>query len=192
MGCGASKADIAKYEALQQEKMELELRIQKMESDFQDTIAENARMKTKHGEQCNLLRFKIEVLVHMLAMEEKKLEASVKRLDALKWAMLTQGVGEKTLAAMQSKSGASTPKHGDVLLASEFDLNGCFDRMRKEFKTSRDAILAGFADEEGRICNSMSRDEFMRKLFSVTEEVTRSDVQVRCEMQENIADCAAE
>ena len=106
--------------------------------------------------------------------------------------MLTQGVGEKTLAAMQSKSGASTPKHGDVLLASEFDLNGCFDRMRKEFKTSRDAILAGFADEEGRICNSMSRDEFMRKLFSVTEEVTRSDVQVRCEMQENIADCAAE
>lgn len=179
MGCGTSKADLAKYEALLQEKMELELRIEKMERDFQDHATETSRMKTKHGEQCNLLRFKIEVLVHMLAMEEKKLEASVKRLDALKWAMLTQGVGERTMAEIQAKNGTAVRKPGDILLTSEFDLNGSFDRMKKEFASSREGILMGFADEEGRICNSMVRDEFMRQLFSVTEQLTKTDVQVR-------------
>lgn len=178
MGCGASKEDISKYEALLQQKMELELKMEQMEQDFQTAQNESMRTKTKHGEQCNLLRFKIEVLVHMLAMEEKKLEASVKRLDALKWAMLTQGVGEKAMSVIQSNNGSATRKPGDILLASEFDLNGCFERMRKEFAASRDAVLAGFADEEGRICNSMSRDEFMRKLFSLTEQLSKSDVQV--------------
>jgi hypothetical protein len=87
-------------------------------------------------------------------------------------------VTEKSMTDMQTKNGTGSKKPGDVLLTSEFDLNGAFTRMEAEFSCNRDTILAGFADEEGRICNCLHREEFMRKLFSVTDELTRGDVQV--------------
>ena len=180
MGCGTSKADIARYQALEQEKSELELQLTGLEQQMQALSGENGKMKTQHKEQCNLLRFKIEVLVHMLAMEEKKLEASVKRLDALKWATLTQGITEQTMADSLNRTNARPQRSGDkdVLLTSEFDINGAFTRMEKEFKESRERILSGFADEEGRICTALGREEFLRKLYSMTEDLSRTDVQV--------------
>jgi hypothetical protein len=181
MGCGASQADIAKYAALEQQKNELELKIQRMEQDFAKIQDEMAKQQQKNGEQCNLLRFKIEVLVHMLAMEEKKLEAAVKRLDALKWAMLTQGLSEKSmnniLASSQGKSGSSGADK-DILLTSAFDLSGAIDRMQKEFAKGKESIVSAFADSDGRISDALSREEFCRILFATTESLSKSDVQV--------------
>lgn len=90
MGCGASKEEIAAFEAMRDRCAQLELDCADLE---QNVITLEKQIVTNEGkskEQLNLYRFKIEVLSNMLSVEEKKLGATVKRLETLKFAMLTQ------------------------------------------------------------------------------------------------------
>jgi hypothetical protein len=185
MGCGVSKEHLARYAALELEKNDLELRLARMNEDFRKLKDEMAAAEVKHGEQSNLLRFKIEVLVHMLAVEEKKLDAAVKRLDALKWAMLTQGISEQNMSAILNSvraesKGLNLDKSQDTngAILSSIDLAGAIARLRKEFEVSKESIIVCFADNEGRISDEMKRDEFVRVLYSATEKLSRADVQV--------------
>lgn len=90
MGCGASKEDIAAFEAMREKCDQLELDRAELEQNVVtlEKLILNNEVKSK--EQLNLYRFKIEVMANMLSVEEKKLSSAVKRLDTLKLAMLTQ------------------------------------------------------------------------------------------------------
>ena len=63
--------------------------------------------KSKGSEQQNLLRYKVEVLVNMLAMEEKKSDALTKRLETIKYLMLQHGTGSSTDSLKGLISGKS-------------------------------------------------------------------------------------
>ena len=94
MGCGASKEQLAAYDALRVRCEELELEREELENSL-------VSCERKSHEQLNLYRFKIEVMANMLSVEEKKQEATLKRLETLKLAMLTQ-VTYRTFCSMKS------------------------------------------------------------------------------------------
>ena len=105
-------------------------------------------------EQSNLLKFKIEVLINMLALEEKK--------------------SQRMMAMLSQRSGEGNPN--DNTDDSQLDMIGAMDRMRFEFRDNRSNIIKSFADEDGNVVACMSRDEFQRQLYASTESVSKADV----------------
>lgn len=181
MGCGASKEALEKYETLKKERDELAFDRDNAVENFNKLQKEFELKEQKNTEQMNLLRFKIEVLVQMLAMEEKKLESSVKRLEALKWVMLTQGFSEHTMSNLlrASKKEGNEDDEKSLLVTSAFDLSGAINRLLAEMKTSKNQIIEAFADNTGKIIPALSREQFIRLLFAATTTITKSDVQVQ-------------
>ena len=90
MGCGNSKELQTKYAELVAERDLLSLEHSNLQKLVQDYEAECAEQSKKSNEELNLYRFKIEILAQMLAVEEKKMQAASKRLEALKLAMLNE------------------------------------------------------------------------------------------------------
>jgi hypothetical protein len=164
MGCGSSKDDARVARLL----LELE------------------ESKTKANEQQNLLRFKVEVLVNMLAMEEKKGETIEKRAETLKALLHKQGVAEETLTFLLEKSnqGTGTSVDESVDRSKSFrnvglvDLAGALSRAQEEFSLYRADILPAFAEEDGKVVASLSNEEFMKQLYTVTEKLSKADIQV--------------
>jgi len=167
MGCGSS-VDADAMERLRRELEESKLRA---------------------SEQQNLLRFKIEVLVNMLAMEEKKSESVEKRVETLKWLLHSQGIAEQTLTTIllnAEKADDETKANmmGSVERSISFrnvglvDLAGALSRAQEEFELYRSDILPAFAGEDGKVVASLSNDEFMKQLYTVTEKLSKADIQV--------------
>jgi hypothetical protein len=217
-------------------------------------------------EQQNLLRFKVEVMVNMLAMEEKKNELMVRRLETLKHLLVREGVTEQVfMAALQNATtggegggggaasataglcttaedhnesatpqsttsrrtallaavsdsavlrmgramagavGASntsatgisahTGSGSSVALLSPVDVSGAMQRTAREFDRFRADIFCAFAAADmdsggfessrsaaagaGRLVVSLSHEEFVKQLYVVTEELSKTDIQVR-------------
>ncbi len=118
--------------------------------------------KTKAHEQQNLLRFKVEVLVNMLAVEEKRSEETTKRIDTMQWLLAKQGINETSLnqillnldAGSQEKFHATvaSAKLDDRILMP--DVGTVVDKMRDEFTNNRDDILHAFCRADGKIVSS--------------------------------------
>lgn len=137
----------------------------------------------RSSEQRNLLRFKVEVLINMLAIEEKKMGALTKRIEVLKWSMLSKGVSEdglndilKSIPGTMVLANGANDKPIISNLPSTFDLGGAIERLQGEFMTNKKDIVQSFADDEGKIVTSLSKDEFMRQLFAATEAISKSDI----------------
>lgn len=181
MGCGASKEDIEKYNSLLAERDHLALEKADLVRKI-DLLEFNIRqIEIKTNEQLNLYRFKIEVLVQMLAIEEKKQHAVVKRLETLKLALLNQGISNKTMTNILSHSvDQGSPKNDEksILLTSAFDLTGALSRMSQEMASSAEDIIYSFADSEGKIVSALQREDFMRYLYNATETLSKADVQI--------------
>ena len=167
MGCGSSTDDV---------------RVARLLSELEDS-------KTKANEQQNLLRFKIEVLVNMLAMEEKKSESVEKRVETLKWLLHSQGVAEQTLTSILLNAEKTDEESREGLLGSVersisfrnvglVDLAGALSRALEEFELYKTDIIPAFAGEDGKVVTSLSNDEFMRQLYTVTEKLSKADIQV--------------
>lgn len=177
MGCGATKAELAAHAKLMQEYDELRNEFDLLRAQHDESEASWRVKEQKSHEQVNLMRFKIEVLVQMLAVEEKKFEQSSKRLEALKWAMLTQGFSEKLMSRLLNSSVDFSEKK-NLLLSTEMDLSGAVAKMTEEMKLSKESIVSAFADTDGKIIPTMARPEFSKYLFEATEALSKSDVEV--------------
>jgi hypothetical protein len=167
MGCGSSSEDV----------------VRRLERELEDS-------KTKASEQQNLLRFKIEVLVNMLAMEEKKSESVEKRVETLKWLLHSQGVAEQTLTSIllnadkvdqETRAGmvGSVERSISFRNVGLVDLAGALSRAQEEFELYKADIFPAFADEEGKVVATLTNDEFMKQLYTVTEKLSKADIQVR-------------
>ncbi len=161
MGCGSSH--------LQDQLMAYQRRMQELES--------------KNHEQQNLLRFKVEVLINMLAVEEKRSELNTKRIDTLKWLLYSQGVTEETLASIVSRFEAddslqSEDKRGLLQSAKLVDLSGALSRMSAEFELYKEDIVRALANEEGKIIPILPANDFMKQIYTVTENISKSDLYV--------------
>jgi hypothetical protein len=171
MGCAGSSADA-------------DARIARLIHELNDT-------KSRASEQQNLLRFKIEVLVNMLAVEEKKSEGVSKRVETLKWLLHEQGVAEQTLTSilLNAEKDVSEEARNEMLGSAErsisfrnvglVDLSGALSRAQEEFELFKADIVPAFADEEGKVVATLTNNEFMKQLYTVTERLTKADIQVR-------------
>lgn len=112
--------------------------------------------------------------------QEKKVEAVNKRLEALKWVLLSHGVSSDALATLM-KSELSNSTNSTPFL--DIDLTGPIARVRQDFEVHKIDIIQSFADIDGKIMSSMQRDAFTRQLYGCTESITKMDSQVlTCEV----------
>lgn len=146
-------------------------------------VADHDKEIAKSSEQKNLLRFKVEVLINMLAIEEKKMGSLTKRVEVLKWTMLSKGVTEdglndifKSLPDATSTNDVQQPS-SPPKMTSAVDLGGAIQRLAAEFVTNKKDIVQSFADDEGKVVTTLNRDEFMRQLYAATEHVSKADIQ---------------
>lgn len=181
MGCAASDDSWHhKYDEINKECALSKLKYEETLAELRANFELMKEAKEKAQEQGNLLRFKVEVMVNMLAIDEKKIETAEKRLEALKWVLLSQGISQHSVTKLLE--GSVDQIKGQRLSlerkVAEFDMTGALSKMARDFDLFRSDIFQSFADEDGKIVASLSRDEFMRQLYSVTEHVSKSDVQV--------------
>lgn len=144
--------------------------------------------QNKNKEQQNLLRFKIEVLINMLAVEEKKSEHSLERLDILKWELFQKGVDEEKLTKILQKSLNSENEDNRNKSDSDMQvvnakinrhgLSVAIERTQKEFDLYRSELIPSFADEDGKFEPSMDQRDFMKRLYQTTETLTKADIEV--------------
>ncbi len=168
MGCTASQ-DNSQY------LLQIEQLRQQMEQD-----------KLKAHEQQNLLRFKVEVLVNMLAVEEKRNEEHAQRIDTMQWLLSKQGINEEYMSQLLLKLDSSTrdkfhssiaeAKFGDKMMLP--DVGTVVDKMRDEFNNNRDDILHAFCRSDGKILSIVPADKFTKHICEVTETLTPLDAKV--------------
>ncbi len=163
--------------------------------DLQRALEEEQRRAL---EQQNLLRFKVEVMVNMLAMEEKKNEITSKRVETLKYLLIQQGISEQAFTVAISSSvlheASGDQRSSQDLLATinsrkskvddwssigMIDIAGTIDRVAEEFVANKRDIFCAFADDaDGKVVPSIPNDEFIKKLYTVTEKLSKRDIQV--------------
>ena len=83
-----------------------------------------------------------------------------------------------SLILQANSSGPAKSDEKAALLTSAFDITGAIERLSSEMKDYPEDIIHAFADSEGKILSSLSRDDFMRYLYNATETLSKSDVQV--------------
>ena len=180
MGCGSSSVD--------------ESRLVALTAELQDS-------KLKANEQQNLLRFKVEVLVNMLAMEEKKSKIDSERVEKLKYLLAQghQGLTEESITSLLVKAEMTDQDlrnslSGSIERSASFrnvglvDLAGALSRAQEDFNDFRTDIIPAFAEEDGKVVVSLSNDEFMKQLYSVTDKLTKADIQVRLTLSSSHSD----
>ena len=179
MGCSSSaQADrLSKFvlAPLEEERNRLEQEKKQFEQEL--LIREQ-----KHYEKINLLRFKVEILVQMLGAETKKEEALTKRIEALKWALLTQGWSENNMSdkmlSLNSTSLSSESRERNLMIA-HFDISGALTRMSDILQNSKESALRAFADSDGKIFPVLSRDDFAECLRNISNRtLSETDIQV--------------
>lgn len=178
MGCGSSTDDAL---------------LARLRAELEDS-------KNKSNEQQNLLRFKIEVLVNMLAMEEKKSETIEKRVETLKGLLQAEGITEQMLTSVlmgaekteqdtRASVSGSLEKSTPLRNVGWIDLEGPLSRAQEEFDLYRSDIIPAFAGEDGKVVAVLKNDEFMKQLYQVTEKLTKADIQVILQHEWNVASC---
>jgi len=145
------------------------------------------QQELKATEQQNLLRFKIEVLVNMLAVEEKRSELTSKRLETLKWLIHSQGVTEETITKILNnleKEGKLSLDQSVVSVTNQFqsmqliDLSGAIQRMQDEFKLYSNDLLHAYALNNGKIMTTLPLKEFIEQTYNITEKITKLDLKL--------------
>lgn len=144
------------------------------------------QVENKSHEQQNLLRFKIEVLVNMLSVEEKRNDATSKRLETLKWLLHAQGITEDSINILVTKLDEEGRENAHSIIEKSqllkspnlVDITEAIQRMREEFELFRDDILHSFAESNGKIIPHLPANDFMKQIYTVTENISKGDLQV--------------
>jgi hypothetical protein len=181
MGCCQSKNDDA----------EQLLRIKELKEEI-------ASSKARTKEQHDIIRFKIEVLVKMLATEEKKTATIQKRLETLRF-LMTHQLDHDTLSNLMTQRtdvqlGGANPNQS---LTASFELATCmrtstqlatlqdespvitaFVNLKKDYAAHKKAIFHCFADEEGSMESRLPLESFCKDLYTVLEFTKKPELQV--------------
>lgn len=139
------------------------------------------QQETKSHEQQNLLRFKVEVLVNMLAVEEKRNDVTSKRLDTMKWLLHSQGVNENTITKILNeleKDGKLNLENSITLSTQLMDLSGAIQKMREEFELHRADIIHCYALSNGKLMPALPLKDFIEQTFQVTEKISKIDLKL--------------
>jgi hypothetical protein len=158
MGCTGSKPEEGDY-LRQIEELNLQLKL----------------LQDRSHEEENLLRFKIEVLVNMLTVEEQRSEIATKRLETLKWVVSTSGDLDSVRHLIHSTSESEIFNSVQPLNA---ELGEAIEIMRKDFIQFREDIFLALATEDGYLVSSLPKLEFMKQIYGATENVQKNELKL--------------
>jgi hypothetical protein len=152
-------------------------------NDLQNQLEQQ---RVKAHEQQNLLRFKVEVLVNMLAVEEKRSDENTKRIETMQWMLAKEGITEDSLNELllglddkekaKFHSTISDSKISEKILMP--DVGTVVEKMRDEFSTNKDDILHAFSRNDGKVVSSLSSDSFVRQICETTQHLSPTDARV--------------
>jgi len=123
----------------------------------QQTVATIANSNgPESSSEANLLKYKIEVLVNLLAVKDQELLSSQKKVEALKWTIASRSVagGAPSLPV----SPASTLDLDEVRIELSVTLN----KLAKEFPGCKQALLEELAEENNTVPAALPRDVFVK------------------------------
>jgi hypothetical protein len=126
-------------------------------------------------DQINILKYKIELLLTMLAMEEKSKDVISKRIETMKWMLVSQGKSEQQIEELFSNY--RDKNHTFVDLDCDIEISSAIEKMQLFFKESRGLIIESLADEHGNIILHLPRETFITELESISN-LSRKDLQV--------------
>ena len=150
-------------------------------------LKQQEEINKKTAEQLNLLRFKTEVLVNMLAIEEGKNSVNAKRIEVLKTALvhekgITSQSNEHDLKNLMGTNTVDSPSSsgpndtGSLLLSFDISgaintFNGILDNMQAKNVNSNNNsfIFEWFADPEGKLITVLDRVKFTQILSEKTK-----------------------
>jgi hypothetical protein len=58
------------------------------------------------------------------------------------------------------------------------DLSGAIERISAEFRNSKKEIISSFADEDGKILSILNKEDFIRLLYTSTENISKNDINI--------------
>jgi len=132
------------------------------------------------NEQINILKYKIELLLTILAMEDKSKDVINGRMEAMKCMLVSEGQSAQYLEELFSQyNTAHSPSTID--LNYDIDIANAIEMTRNAFEKNhvRDEIVQAFVDEEGTLRLSVSREEFVERLEATTTiHLPTKDLQV--------------
>lgn len=161
MGCGSSNPGALLEYQRQIDELRLQLKNQ----------------ETKSHEEENLLRFKVEVLVNMLTVEEQRNEIATKRLETLKWLVSTSNDLDSVRQLLHS---AEERQAFDSIVqqSANAEIGEAVEMMRRDFAAFKEDIFTALAAEDGHIVSSLPRLDFMKQVYSATEHIQKSELQL--------------
>lgn len=174
MGCTASNSRLDptekfNFEASYRNKF---MRLSKEHNQLVKYIEENLdRGNEVDNEQVNVLRYKIELLLTMLAMEDKSKEVIVSRMETLKWMLMSEGQSAQQLEELFSQYAAHSPSTID--LNYDIDIASAIEKTRVVFGVKRDEIVSAFLAEDGTLRLTLTRQEFVSALGPATQLPTK-------------------
>ena len=151
-------------------------------------LKQQEEMNKKTAEQLNLLRFKTEVLVNMLAIEEGKNSVNAKRIEVLKTALVHEkGITSQsneydlknlmgTNNTVDSPSSSGPNDTGSLLLS--FDISGAINtfneildniQVKNVNSNNNSFMFEWFADPEGKLITALDRVKFTQILSEKTK-----------------------
>lgn len=182
MGCTLSNGKI-KYDPTEKFNFETSYRnkfmkLSKEHSDLIKYIDESHfnRGSEVDNEQINVLQYKIELLLTMLAMEDKSKEIVLNRMEAMKFMLISEGQSAQQLEELFNQYSAHSPTMID--LNYDIDISNAIEKTQIAFETNRDEIIHTFVDDFGSLRVSMSREEFIKALEAVNIKLSTKDLQI--------------
>ena len=119
--------------------------------------AAEAETAAQGSSEANLLKYKIEVLVNLLAVKDQELISTQKKVEALKWTLSSRSAAGG--APLLPVSPASTHDLDEVRIELSVTLN----KMAKEFQGNSIALLEELAeDKTNAVPAALPRDVFVR------------------------------
>ena len=150
----------------------------KLQAEHKELVAyfENKLEPQDNNEQLNLLRYKIELLLTMLAMEEKSKEVVSNRLETMKWMLVSQGTSESQMEELMSQYGKDRVPM-TFNLEEDIDMASVIEKMKNYFKSFKSEIVTYLVDGDGNMILNLTREDFVIKMSALVD-LTKKELMV--------------
>lgn len=149
------------------------------QDDYNNTNLTNTNKKSKWqsiadlqlNKEKNLLKFKVEVLTNMLAIEKREKEVAIERLEVL------QIYYRSKLASNNASSDTDTPPI-PIISNSEINIEGyeimssAISNLRIDYRNLREDIQFAFAG-----LHTVQPHEFVRKLYNCSQNISKKEAE---------------
>lgn len=124
--------------------------------------------ESAESKEVNLLKYKIEVLLSMLAIKDQELSSANDKVDALKWVVANRQDSSTTPASVSSQS----------LDINEFrvELITAMNKMTKEFPSCKTQLFAAMSQESEALPAILPKEVFVKAVSNTCKSLSEKEI----------------